>query len=239
MILRALFAIILQLVLPPARPTTQPYSPVKSEGELSGTIYYRGSVPDPQRSQITRDEDVCGHGSIERPLILIDKDKRVEDAIVFIRGIEVRNDPPAPLQPVVLNQKSCSFEPHVLALRVGQSLEVHNADDTAHNVNGSQGAYTLFNFLQPQQNMKSVQTFDRPGLVQVKCNIHSWMSAKLYIFDHPYFQKTGRGGNYYLRHIPPGEYQLHVWQEYLGEQTFKIKVEAGQKSSFNVTLAPR
>jgi hypothetical protein len=41
-------------------------------------------------------------------------------------------DPPS--QPVVLTQKGCLYQPHVVAMQANQRLEVKNDDPTSHNI---------------------------------------------------------------------------------------------------------
>jgi hypothetical protein len=55
--------------------------------------------------------------------------------------------------------------------------------------------------------------FDRPGVVQVFCDIHSHMSAYILVFAHRYFAVTDKEGAFAISGIPPGSYTLAVWHE--------------------------
>jgi plastocyanin len=212
---------------------------VKDGGALAGVILYKGPVPAPVKIEVSQDQDACGAQKAPRPLIRVDARGRVADAVVSIEGVSAGKPFSKSETPLRLDQKTCEFQPHVLAVHVGETIDVVNSDDAAHNINGSQGAYTLFNILQPRQHMKSARTFDQPGLIDIKCNIHNWMRAYLHVFNHPYYQTTHADGAFKIDNIPAGKYQLAIWQEYLGEQTFEFTIQTGKTTHFDVNLRPK
>jgi len=55
--------------------------------------------------------------------------------------------------------------------------------------------------------------FDRPGVVQVFCDIHSHMNAYILVFAHRYFAVTDQAGNFTIAGVPPGKYTVAVWHE--------------------------
>jgi hypothetical protein len=55
--------------------------------------------------------------------------------------------------------------------------------------------------------------FDTPGVVRVFCEIHSHMSAFILVFAHRYFALTDQDGRYRLENVPPGTYNVAVWNE--------------------------
>ena len=111
-----------------------------------------------------------------------------------------------------LVQKDKQFSPHVLVLPVGASVEFPNQDPFFHNV------FSLFNGrrfdlgLYEAGSHRTVR-FDREGISYLFCNIHPEMGAVIVSLSTPFYTKAGRDGLAYLPDIPPGEYQLHVWQE--------------------------
>jgi hypothetical protein len=38
---------------------------------------------------------------------------------------------------------------------------------------------------------------------------------------------SGADGTYTIQNLPPGDYTIEAWQEKLGTQTAKVKVDAG------------
>ena len=44
------------------------------------------------------------------------------------------------------------------------------------------------------------------------CDIHPWMRAWIFVFDHPWFAVTDKTGRFRIPDVPPGEFRLHVVQ---------------------------
>ena len=68
--------------------------------------------------------------------------------------------------------------------------------------------------------------FDRPGIVRVFCEIHSHMNAFVLVFAHPYFAATDADGRYRIERVPPGAYQLSVWNDGQVRETRDVTVPA-------------
>ena len=53
--------------------------------------------------------------------------------------------------------------------------------------------------------------------LSVQCDIHPWMSAKLFVFDHPYYAITDKNGNFDIPMVPAGaEITVMGWHEGIG-----------------------
>src|SRR5258708_19551687 len=66
--------------------------------------------------------------------VVTDSKGDLENVVVYVaEGLGDRTfDVPA--QPVVVEQRACMYQPHVLAVRANQPLDVVNDDPTAHNI---------------------------------------------------------------------------------------------------------
>ena len=111
-----------------------------------------------------------------------------------------------------MDQRDQAFVPHVLAITVGTTVDFPNSDLTFHNVFSLSRTRTFDLGRYSRGRSKSVR-FDRPGVVQVFCDIHSHMSAYILVFAHRYFAVTDKGGAFAIPGIPPGSYTLAVWHE--------------------------
>ncbi|HEX8698329.1 MAG TPA: carboxypeptidase regulatory-like domain-containing protein [Myxococcaceae bacterium] len=116
----------------------------------------------------------------------------------------------APKQTVV--QRGKRFLPHVLAVPVGTEVVFLNEDKMFHNV-FSLSKPNDFDLGLYEKGIARSQRFDKPGVVRLLCNIHSSMSAFVYVVDSPWYTQADAKGQFTLRGVPPGEYMLHAWHE--------------------------
>jgi hypothetical protein len=113
--------------------------------------------------------------------------------------------------PAVLDQVSCRYVPHALAIRQGQKLLVKNPEPVNHNVNVT--AFEDSNKQNVNMPPKSIQLVDltaETSVIPVVCNVHGWMKMSIMVLDHPYFAVTGADGTFTLKNVPPGEHTLVI-----------------------------
>ena len=126
-------------------------------------------------------------------------------------GVVADLAPPAPMH-AVLTQKNKAFEPHLLVITRGSSVEFPNRDPWFHNV------FSLFNGkrfdlgLYESGTSRSVR-FDREGVSYIFCNIHPEMGAVVLALNTPYYGISGENGVVALHNVPAGSYRLNVWSE--------------------------
>jgi hypothetical protein len=65
------------------------------------------------------------------------------------------------------------------------------------------------------------------------------MQGWIVVVDHPYYAVTDADGRFTLADVPPGDYQLDVWHETLGEVTKPVSVAAGATSTVAAEMVPR
>jgi plastocyanin len=123
------------------------------------------------------------------------------------------NDSPVP-KPVdaVLRQKNKAFEPHLLVVTKGSTVQFPNLDPWFHNV------FSMFNGKKFDLGLYEAGTtrtvhFDREGVSYIFCNIHPEMSAVVVVVSSPYYGASTKSGDFSIAGVPPGRYTLHVWAE--------------------------
>src|SRR5262245_55927943 len=131
----------------------------------------------------------------------------------------------APPKPLRIEQRDETFVPHVLPVVRGETVEFPNGDPLFHNVFSLSSVKTFDLGRYPKGTSKSVQ-FDRSGVVQVFCHIHSDMSAVVLVLDNPRFA-VPVDGRYVIPDIPPGEYRLVAWHERIKPIAQRVKVTGG------------
>ncbi len=134
-----------------------------------------------------------------------------------------------------IRQKDLKFKPDVAVITVGSTIEFPNDDKVFHNV-FSVSAPAKFDLgLYKSGTSKSV-TFTRPGVVDVYCNIHPDMVAKIKVLDTPYYAVTGADGSFTIAGVPPGTYPVVAWQAQAAEWRGEVTVAAGKAASATITL---
>jgi len=112
----------------------------------------------------------------------------------------------------VLDQRSETFVPPLLAITAGSTVEFPNSDRVYHNVFSLSKPRQFDLGRYPKGQSRSVR-FDQPGVVRVFCEIHSHMNAFILVFAHRYFATTDAEGRYRIESVPPGAYTIAVWND--------------------------
>jgi plastocyanin len=137
---------------------------------------------------------------------------------------------------VVLDQNGCVYRPHVLALMVGQQLEIDNSDPVNHNVHAEAQINVAWNESQPPQADKKFKTFSREEIsFPVTCSVHPWMRAYMSVVSHPFFAVTGEDGTFTIKGVPPGNYTVEAIQEKFGKKTAPVTVAARESKAIDFT----
>jgi hypothetical protein len=197
-------------------------------GTIKGQVVWDGgAVPKPVVLNVDKDKEHClSKGEILKEEYVVNpKNNGVKWVAVYLMSVDglTKDIPIHPSlekieKPVVeLDQPCCKFEPHMLALREGQTLLVKNSSPIAHNVNVTGGGIPNFNqILPPGGQIKVADAKARPMPINVACNIHGWMSGKIFVLKNPYFAVTNDDGKFEIKNAPAGEYRLVAWHEGMG-----------------------
>ncbi|HMD16194.1 MAG TPA: carboxypeptidase regulatory-like domain-containing protein [Terriglobales bacterium] len=197
---------------------------------IKGVVKFAGIVPAPKPISMSADPSCSKQHS--RPVltreVVVDSTGGLQSAIVFIsNGLGDRTFDP-PTQPVVISQKGCLYEPHLLAVRENQPFEVVNDDPTSHNIHPTPANNREWNKAElPGATVE--EAFAREEIaIPVKCNVHSWMRGYIAVLKNPYFAVTKQDGSFDLPNLPPGTYTIKVWHEKLGTASQTITIGANQ-----------
>jgi plastocyanin len=211
--------------------------PVSNGGTIAGTVKFQGAAPAPKAIEVTKDKEVCGQHELKNEDLLVGAGGGIANAVVSITNISKGKpmDGGAP----VLDQKGCQYVPHVLLFPAGSTVKINNDDGILHNIHTYSTKNPPVNMAQPKFKKTIEAKFEQPELIRVTCDAHGWMEGWFISEDNPYFAKTDADGNYKLTDVPPGDYELKVWQEKLGEKTAKVTVTAGAETKANFELAAK
>jgi hypothetical protein len=192
---------------------------------VHGTVTSGKAPPAAATIPVTRDQGTCGTSQPDESLV-VNAGRRIQNVVVYVVN-PPKGPSPAPAAEALLDQVGCRYVPHVQAARVGTKLVALNSDAMLHTVRGTSNGETLFNTAQPLKGMKSSALLAKPGLIHVGCDAgHTWMSAWVYAFEHPYYAMTGADGQFEIPGLAPGPYELGFWHETLGTLRRQVTVDA-------------
>jgi plastocyanin len=153
-----------------------------------------------------------------------------EDILVYLTKAPPATEDLAKLK-FVMDQRNLEFFPHVLPVLVGAKVDFPNNDKVDHNV-FSMSRTKKFNLgSYPAGTSKSV-VFDKPGIVELRCDVHAEMAAYILVMKNPYFAVTDKQGHFEIpasahlkqigltgvKDLPPGKYFVKSWHEKLKTQ---------------------
>ena len=112
-------------------------------GSIKGRFVFDGTAPAPTKLNIDKDQATCGGHDLVDQSLEVGPTGGVANVVVWIAAKTIDNKPQkVKVNPdfaktadakVELNNKNCHFIPHVVGLRVGQTLVIKNSDPVAHN----------------------------------------------------------------------------------------------------------
>jgi plastocyanin len=158
----------------------------------------------------------------------------VANAVVMIDGPAIPAAPDAPH--AVIDQRQDTFVPHVLAITVGTAVDFPNHDAHLHNVFSTAKANQHFDLGMYGEGEKKSVTFDTPGVVPVRCNVHPKMEAYIVVHTNPFVAVSDERGVYTITGVPDGSYTVRIWHERLAERTAPVVVREGQIQALDVRL---
>jgi plastocyanin len=190
-------------------------------GSISGEVKLAGAAPAPRVVKVNKDNEVCG------------QEKKIAEVAVGAGGgvgstlVTVGDAKGAkPAKPAVLDQKGCEFHPNVLVMAPGE-VKILNSDGVLHNIHTFSTANPPINKAQPKFKKEMVEKLEKPELIKVQCDAHSWMLGWIYVTENP-TAVTDANGAFKLENVPAGKHKVEVVHPVLGKQTKEVEVKAGQ-----------
>ena len=145
---------------------------------------------------------------------------------------------PAPTQQPVMDQKGLMFQPHIVAVQAGTTVQFLNSDSVAHNVfwisvgGNKKLGHNLGTW---PKGEKRPFKFDNPGAVPLLCNVHPEMSGYIVVSPTPFFATTDKSGEYKIENVPDGSYTVTAWHEGAKNQSKPVTVSGDTKADFTLS----
>ena len=198
-------------------------------GTIEATVTYAGA-PVVEKLKVNKDTEKCGTEAVIEKVV-VGAGKGLANAVVSVAG--AKGAPTA--KKASIDQHGCKFVPHVVAMTPGE-IEIKNSDDILHNVHTYSTANPSINKAQPKFKKTMTEKFEKPEIIKVTCDVHSWMLGWVAVMPHPFFGVTDGGGVTKIENVPAGKVTVEVWHETLGKQTKEVEVKAGQVAKVSIEM---
>ncbi|HUY34833.1 MAG TPA: hypothetical protein VMV69_18955 [Pirellulales bacterium] len=221
-------------------------------GTLKGRFVYDGKAPAPEKIESGKEPACAKHHLVYEELVVGD-DGGLANVVVYVssKKFEIHPDYAKTAKDTVrFDNRHCRFEPHILPIRLSQTLELHNSDTFAHNSNLSPIRDEPINpLLSPGTKMDYNFHIAQKIPVSISCNIHSWMKGYVVVRDDPYVGVSQEDGTFEIKDLPVGELEFTLWHEKVGwlqvgkadkKGKWKIKIKKGDGNDLGVIkVAPK
>jgi plastocyanin len=187
-------------------------------GTVEVEVKYNGA-PVVEKLKVNKDTEKCGtETTIDK--VVVGGNKGLANAVASVPGAKG-----AKMVKGVIDQKGCKFTPHVVTMTPGE-IEIKNSDDILHNIHTYSTANPAINKAQPKFKKTMTEKFDKPEMIKVTCDVHSWMLGWVAVTPGP-AAVTDSNGVAKIEGVPAGKQKVEVWHETLGKQEKEVDVKAG------------
>jgi plastocyanin len=142
--------------------------------------------------------------------------------------------PAAPIS-ASMQQRNRRFEPELLVVPVGSTVEFPNGDPIFHNI-FSLSRTQSFDLGYYSEGRSRRVTFPRPGIVQVYCHVHPNMYGAIAVTSSRWSGKPGPDGTFRWSNVVPGKYTFTLWQKSLGVLHRSVVVPESGSVHLNVAI---
>jgi plastocyanin len=205
-------------------------------GTITGQVIFVGAIPEAKKIKVTKDQEKCGQEKNAEDLI-VSPERGIKNAVVSLVG--VKGPPAKPDASPTLDQKGCSFSPHVLIAPVGVPVDIVNNDGILHNFHTLSAKNPVVNKAQPGFKKKMSETFAQPEIVKITCDAHGWMMGWIVVTDHPYVAATDGAGAFKIANVPAGAQKIEIWHETLGKISKEVTVKSGEETKVTIELGKK
>ena len=158
-----------------------------------------------------------------------------QDVIIAAYPLSFKADV-KPLETARVVQRNAKFIPNVLPVTPGTKVEFINLDRFFHNVFSiSPGA--RFNIGRRPTNAVVQWTINKRGDINLFCDIHSQMNAKIVSLNTPYFTTANNNGVYLLDKLPAGTYRIEVVHPSFKKVSTQVNISQGSSLEESFTLS--
>jgi len=170
-------------------------------------------------------------GSVTGSITIKQSDKK--GAVVYLE--DVPGTPSIPKNHAQIRQREKQFEPPLTVVVKGTTIDFPNEDKIFHNVFSVSRPARFDLGLYKSGTAKSVE-FKKAGVVDVYCNIHPEMIAKVKILENGFYTVSDAKGQFRIDGVPPGTYPVVAWLPSGDEARGSVTIKAGQSADVKLEI---
>lgn len=146
--------------------------------------------------------------------------------------VYLQNGPKGPSVDATINNKQMNFVPEVAVVTVGGKVKFTNSDPFPHNVFSPD--HEKFDLGMIQQHGVASKSFEKLGVYTLLCNLHPNMKGYVVVVPSSHFAKVDAKGNFTIKDIPVGTYQVTAWAPHVKVETQNVTVGANTTVKFDL-----
>ena len=200
-----------------------PYKPagVATTASLSGTIRLQATAATNHADSVVavaRDQRICGDTATVTQLP--DGGSALSNALVWIEGITAGKPLPE-LRRDRITIHNCRFEPRLIAVPIGTTLNIFSRDGTEHDARfyreGEGEPVEQVRTFNAGSLVPSEKIAKAPGIVEIRSTLRPFARGYIAVFNHPYYAITDDSGAFTIDGLPQGTYTVKIWHEGLSK----------------------
>jgi plastocyanin len=143
------------------------------------------------------------------------------------------NQPSKAPETVVIDQRNIRFDPDLVIVPVGSTVQFPNSDPIFHNIFSLSKTQPFDLGFYPQHQSRTVK-LPHAGIVQVYCHIHANMYAAIVVTSSPWYAKPASDGSFSWSGVPAGHYKLVAWHKVAG--FFKTEFDVPESGTVQTAI---
>jgi plastocyanin len=156
------------------------------------------------------------------------------EAVVYLAALPGQTAA-APTEHAKVDQRNMKFEPHVLPVLVGTTVDFLNSDSVTHNVFTPDACAGKFNLGTWPRGQTKSHVFAKECAATILCMIHPEMEAFVVAVPSPYFTVTAADGSYTIAGVPDGNVTVKVWHPKLKPVEKAVTVHGPTTADFSLS----
>ena len=141
---------------------------------------------------------------------------------------------------VEIRQENKAFIPASLVVQRGTRVTFPNMDPVYHNVFSSSPVQPFDLGSYRQGDKAGTVTLNKPGVVEVFCNMHSQMRAAVLVVPNGHSAKAAADGSFRLENVPLGSRRVIAWTQDANPAVNSVELTAhGAEATFTLQVEPR